>query len=111
MKTKKQTIKNTQTAEVIQEDAKVLNTEETTNEELQETQELVSKTEIAENTNMTEVIQEDAKIKKYKIITNCFVCNFGYKINDILSHDDLLKCLLNEGMIQNFINSNDIIVI
>lgn len=47
---------------------------------------------------------------KYKILKPCFVCNFGYKVGDVLDYNQIIKCLFNDGMIQNFINSNDIMI-
>jgi hypothetical protein len=50
----------------------------------------------------------DRSISRYKILQNCIICNFGHKIGDVITKDQLLKCLFNDGMIINFINTKHI---
>lgn len=50
----------------------------------------------------------DRSISRYKILQNCIICNFGYKIGDVITKEELLKCIFNDGMILNFINTEHI---
>jgi hypothetical protein len=65
-----------------------------------------NQSEIAEAEIFDQTI--DAYVPRYKILQNCIVCNFGHKIGDVITKDQLLKCLFNDGMIINFINTKHI---